>query len=74
MTYQCNSKMYKREWLEEDLQRVITMDRWYVLDGRHRKHPLHGLYTGLKELGPDLEKRDKLETRMNKAYDRLRSH
>ena len=67
--------MYQTEWIEEDRQRVITMDRWYILDGRHRKkHPLHGLYTGLKELGPALDKKDELETRMSEAYDRLRSH
>ena len=56
--------MYKKEWIEDDRQRVMTMDRWYVLDGRHRKeHPLHGLYTGLKELGPELDKKDELEER-----------
>jgi len=53
---------YKPEWIEEDRERVMIMDRWYVLDGRHREdHPLHGLYTGLKELGPELEKREELE-------------
>ena len=40
--------IYKREWLEEDRQRVLDMERWYVLDGRHSyDHPQHGVYTGL---------------------------
>ena len=48
---------YDSKWIEEDRQRVITMDRWYVLDGRHRKdHPMHGLYTGLKEIGDSLDR------------------
>ena len=35
--------MYKTEWLEEDRQRVMNMERWYILDGRHRPdHPQHG--------------------------------
>ena len=39
--------MYKTEWLEEDRQRVMNMERWYILDGRHRPdHPQHGIYTG----------------------------
>ena len=40
--------MYQTEWLEEDRQRVMKMDRLYIEDGRHHKdHPKHGLYTGL---------------------------
>ncbi len=47
---------YKTEWIKEDRQRVLDMDRWYVLDGRHRPdHEKHGLYTGLKEIGPQLD-------------------
>ena len=62
--------MYKREWIEEDKQRLLDMDRWYVLDGRHRKtHKMHGLYTGLKELGPKLDKLEELVDRMSNAYD-----
>ena len=50
---------YKTEWIEEDKKRVIDMQRWYVLDGRHRPdHPLHGLYTGLVEKGKDLDSYD----------------
>ena len=50
---------YKRDWLEEDRQRMLNMERWYVLDGRHLPdNPMHGLYTGLdakrKELDGEL--------------------
>ena len=50
---------YKRDWLEEDRQRMMNMERWYVLDGRHLPdNPMHGLYTGLdakrKELDGEL--------------------
>jgi len=42
--------MYQKRWLEEDRQRVMTMDRLYIEDGRHHKdHPKHGLYTGLHQ-------------------------
>lgn len=62
---------YKTEWIEEDKQRVMTMDRWYIIDGRHRKsHPLHGLYTGLAEKGESLDRKDELEIRMCNAYER----
>ena len=48
--------MYKTDWLEEDRQRVLNMERWYILDGRHRyDHPQHGLYTGLVEKGKELD-------------------
>ena len=41
---------YKPEWVEEDRQRVMTMDQLYIEDGRHYKdHPKHGLYTGLHQ-------------------------
>ena len=53
---------YKRDWLEEDRQRVMDMERWYVLDGRHRKtlpdgsdNPMHGLYTGLAAKREELD-------------------
>jgi hypothetical protein len=48
--------MYQREWLEEDRKRVLDMERWYVLDGRHHKDsPMHGIYTGLAEKSKELE-------------------
>ena len=51
--------MYKSEWLEEDRQRVLNMERWYILDGRHRPdHPQHGIYTGLSEKANDLDNFD----------------
>ena len=51
--------MYKTEWLEEDRQRVMNMERWYVLDGRHRPdHPQHGIYTGLSAKADDLDSFD----------------
>ena len=41
---------YKTEWIEEDRQRVMTMDQLYIEDGRHRPdHPKHGVYTGLHQ-------------------------
>ena len=47
--------MYKTEWLEEDRQRVLNMERWYILDGRHRPdHSQHGIYPGLSEKANDL--------------------
>ena len=51
--------LYKKEWLSEDRQRVLDMERWYVLDGRHLPdNPMHGIYTGLaakrKELDGEL--------------------
>ena len=51
--------MYKTEWVEEDRQRVMNMERWYILDGRHRSdHPQHGIYTGLSEKANDLDSFD----------------
>ena len=51
--------IYKREWLEEDRQRVLDMERWYVLDGRHSyDHPQHGVYTGLAAKADDLDSFD----------------
>ena len=53
---------YDPTWLEEDRQRMLNMERWYVLDGRHRKtlpdgsdNPLHGVYTGLAAKGKELD-------------------
>ena len=53
---------YDPNWLEEDRQRMLDMERWYVLDGRHRKtlpdgsdNPLHGVYTGLAAKGKELD-------------------
>ena len=65
--------LYKPEWREEDKQRVLDMDRWYILDGRHlKKHKLHGRYTGLKEIGPSLDKKNDLEVRMDNAWQKLK--
>jgi hypothetical protein len=54
--------MYKTEWLEEDRQRMLRMERLYILDGRHRPtlkdgspNPFHGIYTGLAAKAEDLE-------------------
>ena len=47
---------YKPEWLEEDKQRMLNLERWYVLDGRHLPDsPLHGVYTGLAAKGKQLD-------------------
>jgi hypothetical protein len=47
---------YKKDWLEEDRQRMMNMERWYVLDGRHLPdNPMHGLYTGLAAKGATLD-------------------
>ena len=50
---------YDPNWLEEDRQRMLNMERQQVLDGRHLPdNPMHGLYTGLdakrKELDGEL--------------------
>ena len=46
---------YKSEWLQEDRQRMLNMERWYVLDGRHLPdNPMHGFYTGLAAKGKEL--------------------
>jgi len=54
--------MYKPEWRKEDEQRMLRMERLYVLDGRHRKtladgspNPFHGIYTGLAAKAEELE-------------------
>ena len=51
-----------KEWVEENHQRMLRMERLYVLDGRHLKtladgspNPLHGLYTGLADKAEELE-------------------
>tara|TARA_R100000353_G_C6470170_1_gene186357 strand:+ start:290 stop:457 length:168 start_codon:yes stop_codon:yes gene_type:complete len=54
--------MYKKTTIEDDTQRFLTMDRWYVLDGRHRSdHPLHGSYAGLQHIGPLLDQQNDME-------------
>jgi hypothetical protein len=45
-----------KEWAEEQRQRMLRMQRLYVLDGRHRSdHKFHGLYTGLAAKAEELE-------------------
>ena len=40
----------------EQHERMLRMDRLYVLDGRHHKdHPQHGLFTGLAAKAAELE-------------------
>ena len=47
---------YDPTWLEEDRQRMLNMERWYVLDGRHLPdNPMNGLYTGLAAKGATLD-------------------
>ena len=47
---------YKPEWRKADEERVLRMERLYILDGRHRlDHKLHGLYTGLNDKAEELE-------------------
>ena len=54
---------YKPEWRKEDeealeiiKERVLRMERLYILDGRHRPdHKLHGVYTGLNAKAEELE-------------------
>ena len=47
---------YKPEWRKEDEQRMLNMERWYVLDGRHLPdNPMHGLYTGLAAKSKELD-------------------
>lgn len=65
--------MYKPEWIAEDRQRVVDMDRWYHLDKRHLKnHKYNGLYTALAPKGPKLDSRHELETRIEKAWQNLK--
>ena len=48
--------LYKKEWIEEDRQRVMDMERLYVLDGRHLPdNPMHGVYTGLEAKRKELD-------------------
>ena len=48
--------LYKTEWLEEDRQRVLDMERLYVLDGRYlHDNPMHGIYTGLEAKRKELD-------------------
>tara|TARA_B100000902_G_scaffold361075_1_gene378230 strand:+ start:41 stop:214 length:174 start_codon:yes stop_codon:yes gene_type:complete len=54
--------MYKPEWRNEDEQRMLRLERLYVLDGRHRKtlsdgspNPYYGIYTGLAAKADELE-------------------
>ena len=45
------------QWVKEQSERMLRMERLYVLDGRHfSDDPLLGLYTGLYEKAEDLEK------------------
>jgi len=45
------------EWVKAQTDRMLRMERLYVLDGRHLKgHSQHGLYTGLYEKAEELEK------------------
>ena len=48
--------LYNPQWLAEDRQRVLDMEHWYLLDGRHlHSHPQHGIYTGLADKSQELE-------------------
>jgi len=50
--------------VEEQHERMLKMERLYVLDGRHHKflkdgktpNPYHGVFTGLAEKAEELEK------------------
>tara|TARA_R100000781_G_scaffold88899_2_gene54699 strand:+ start:811 stop:1005 length:195 start_codon:yes stop_codon:yes gene_type:complete len=45
------------QWVKEQRERQMRMDRLYVLDGRHLdSHEMHGFYTGLAEKAEELEK------------------
>ena len=45
------------QWVKEQRERQMRMDRLYILDGRHLdSHEMHGLYTGLAEKAEELEK------------------
>ena len=46
-----------KAWAEEQHQRMLRLQRLYVLDGRHHSgHKFHGLYTGLAAKAEELEK------------------
>ena len=56
------STVMGKEWVEENRQRTLRMQRLYILDGRHHAtlpdgspNPDHGFYTGLAEHAEDLE-------------------
>jgi hypothetical protein len=45
------------QWVKEQTERMLRMERLYVLDGRHLKtHKMHGFYSGLTEIAEELEK------------------
>ena len=45
------------QWVKEQRERQMRMDRLYILDGRHLdSHEMQGLYTGLAEKAEELEK------------------
>ena len=45
------------QWVKEQTERMLRMERLYILDGRQLKnHKLHGFYTGLAEKAEELEK------------------
>ena len=45
-----------KEFAEEQRQRMLRLQRLYVLDGRHLSdHEFHGLYTGLAAKAKELE-------------------
>ena len=45
------------QWVKEQTERMLRMERLYVLDGRHLKtHEMHGFYSGLAEKAEELEK------------------
>ena len=47
---------YDSKWLEEDRQRMLNMERRYVIDGLHlTDSPFHGVYTGLAAKGKELD-------------------
>ena len=52
-----------KDFAEEQRQRLLRLERLYILDGRHHKtladgspNPWHGLYTGLAAKAEELEK------------------
>ena len=51
------STVMGKEWVEENRQRTLRLQRLYILDGRHHKdHEFHSLYPGLAEKAEELEK------------------
>ena len=44
------------EFVKEQRERQMRLDRLYILDGRHHSdHEFHGLYTGLAAKAEELE-------------------